>query len=91
MEMDSRVRKCLVKVWNGNIQNHLFMGEYMQFLDNAYTNTTSDSWQDDRGAKRTRTITINSDNVTIELKSERNNTAEGKGIVSHKAQLTKTS
>lgn len=60
-------------------------------LDNAYTNTTSDSWQDDRGAKRTRTITINGDNVTIELKSERNNTAEGKGIVSHKAQLTKTS
>ncbi|BCC26319.1 hypothetical protein BCJMU51_4884 [Bacillus cereus] len=42
--MDSRVRERLVKAWNDNIQNHLFMDEYMQFLDNAYTNTTSDSW-----------------------------------------------
>ncbi|MCR6462288.1 hypothetical protein PDJ82_07385 [Bacillus cereus group sp. TH43LC] len=53
--------------------------------------TWSFSWTDNNGTKGTGTITIKGEDATLELKSERNSLTEGKGIVSHKAQLKKTS
>lgn len=47
------------------------------------------SWQDNTGTKGTGTIAINGENAIIELKSERNSSSEGKGIMPHKAQLPK--
>ncbi|WP_336769989.1 hypothetical protein [Bacillus bombysepticus] len=63
----------------------LFETEATQQSGNKWTF----SWQDDTGTKGTGTITINGDQAIIDIKSERNSSSEGKGIMTYKSQLPK--
>ncbi|GAB6557971.1 hypothetical protein bcgnr5378_07180 [Bacillus cereus] len=71
--------------------NNTFTGLFETIATKQNDTTWTFSWTDSTGTKGTGTLVINGDNATIDLKSERKSTTEGKGIVSHKTQLTKTS
>ncbi|GAB6458043.1 hypothetical protein bcgnr5390_61590 [Bacillus luti] len=71
--------------------NNTFTGLFETIATKQNDTTWTFSWTDSTGTKGTGTLVINGDNATIDLKSERKSTTEGKGIVSHKTQLIKTS
>ncbi|HHK5533254.1 TPA: hypothetical protein ACQUHH_001604 [Bacillus mobilis] len=71
--------------------NNTFTGMFETKATKQNETTWIFDWTDDTGTKGTGTLVINGENATIDLKSERESVTEGKGIVSYKAQLIKTS